>query len=303
MISNLARKLLPNGAKEKLSEFYYEQKLFKAARTLANARGLPGGVLDEKAFYRLLKQYPVGQPMQYDDASVLQRGQERAVDMLASMQNHGTGTYTDVLELGAGEAMVSAQLQQAGKKVTAIEFRDDDFDLRAEDAGVALLKMDAAALSFDDNSFDFVFSYNCFEHFPKPDVVFSESLRVLRKGGLMSIRFAPLYHSPWGAHAYNIIGIPYCQFLFDKTFLNHYFSTRSSEKFIMDATLNRWHVDKFRKIWNLAFKDRVKVRYYKEFRAPFFLDLVIDHPGCFKNKITTLDDLVVSEIHAVFEKI
>jgi SAM-dependent methyltransferase len=302
MISNLARKLLPNGAKEKLSEFYYEQKLFKAARTLANMRGL-SGVLDEKTFYRLLKQYPVGERMQYDDTSVLQRGQERADDMLSMMHQYGVGNFNSVLELGAGEAMVSTQLQNAGKKVTAIEYRNDDFDARAKNAGVELLKMDAAALSFEDNSFDFVFSYNCYEHFPKPDAVFSESLRVLRKGGLMSIRFAPLYHSPWGAHAYNIIGIPYCQFLFDKTFLNHYFATKNSEKFIMDDTLNRWHVDKFRKLWNQEFKDKVKVKFYKEFRAPYFLDLVIDHPSCFKNKITSLDDLVVNEIHAVFEKI
>ena len=118
----------------------------------------------------------------------------------------------------------------------------------------------------------------------------------------MFIHFAPLYHSPYGAHAYNNVGIPYCQFLFDKHFLNKWINTHADEKFNIDATLNRWHIDQFRKLFKQTYWDKCKIGYYKEFRSPYFLDLVINHPQCFKNKIMSMDDLIISEIKAVFVK-
>ncbi|KXK47605.1 MAG: type 11 methyltransferase [Bacteroidetes bacterium OLB10] len=301
MIKELARKLLPSTARQKVSALYHEQKLFKAARVLAQAKGM-SEVLDEKTFDTLMAAYPVGERMSYDNDSVKHRGDERANEMMEVMNRYGKGGFSDVLELGSGEGMVCAALQQNGFKATAIEYREDDFDSRAKTAGVSLLKMDAANLTFEDESFDFVFSYNCYEHFPSPEKVFQESLRVLRKGGLMSVRFAPLYHSPFGAHAYNIIGIPYCQFLFDKMFLNKWIAENSAEKLVIDDTLNRWHINQFRELFKKQFSDKAVVHSYEEFRLPHFADLIIQHPLCFKNKITSVDDLVVSEIHAVIEK-
>lgn len=302
MIADLARKILPEEARQGLSRLYYEQKIFKAARALSRAKkGVH--VLPEELFYEYLKKFPAKEsPMQYDNDAVLQRGKERAAAVLASATEHGHGNLTNFLELGAGDGMVSTCLQQAEKSTSAIEFRLDDFDARAKQAGVQLFKMDAADLKFDDESFDMVFSYNCYEHFPQPDKVFSESLRVLRKGGLMLIHFAPLYFSPWGAHAYNVIGIPYCHLMFDKDFINKYAAENCTEKFIMDEALNRWHLNQFRDVWSHKFKNQLAVKEYNEIKAPFFLDLVIDHPSCFKNKITSMDDLLVGEIFAVFEK-
>ncbi len=301
MITELAKKILPDGAKQGLSKIYYEQKIFKAARSISRSEKGPEH-LTEKLFYEYLEKFPVGERMLYTDDAVLTRGNDRAQTVLATAAKHHQGNYIDFLELGAGEGMVSAALQLAGKNATAIEYRSDDFDKRAKNADVNLLKMDAADLSFDDESFDVVFSYNCYEHFPMPGKVFSESLRVLRKGGLMFIQFAPLYYSPWGAHAYNIIGIPYCHYLFDKRFMNSYIAENTNEKFVFDETLNRWHVNQFRELWHKKFSAQVLVKEYNEIKAPFFLDLVIQHPSCFKNKITSMDDLLVNEIFAVFQK-
>lgn len=301
MINELAKKIIPSAARKKMSALYYEQKLFKAARVMSQSKGV-SEVLSEKEFDAFREAYPVGERMHYDNESVRQRGEERANAMNEVMNSYGDTNFSKVLELGAGEGMVCTALQKKGFQTTAIEYRTDDFDKRAADAGVNLLKMDAADLSFEDESFDFVFSYNCYEHFPEPEKVFSESLRVLRKGGLMSIRFAPLYHSPFGAHAYNIIGIPYCQFLFDKMFLNRWIEENSSEKLIIDDTLNRWHVNQFRHLFKKQFSDIASLRSYEEFRLPHFVDLIINHPLCFKNKVTSVDDLVVSEIHLVIEK-
>lgn len=301
MLANIAKKILPDGTRQMVSDFYYEQKLFKAARAIAMVKG-PSEVLDEKHFEPLFYQFPVGDPVMYDAVSIRERGIQRAEDLIGIMHNYTRTSYNNILELGAGDGMVSSSLQERGKQVTAIEFRDDDFDQRAQESGVNLMKMDAAELQFEDHSFDFVFSYNCFEHFPDPQKVFEESLRVLKPGGLMFIHFAPLYHSPYGAHAYNNVGIPYCQFLFDKHFLNKWINTHADEKFNIDATLNRWHIDQFRKLFKQTYWDKCKIGYYKEFRSPYFLDLVIKHPQCFKNKIMSMDDLIISEIKAVFVK-
>lgn len=301
MIADLARKILPDGARQGLSKLYYEQKIFKAARALSRSTKSPE-LLPEERFFEYLKKYPVSQRMQYDADSVLQRGNERATEVLEAVTQHGKGNFKNFLELGAGDGMVSTALRKQEKNASAIEFRLDDFDARATEAGVSLYKMDAADLKFEDESFDMVFSYNCYEHFPQPDKVFSESLRVLRKGGLMMIHFAPLYFSPWGVHAYNIIGIPYCHYLFDKGFMNKYIAENSTDKLVIDNTLNRWHVNQFRDVWNNKFKEQIAVKEYNEIKAPFFLDLVIAHPSCFKNKITSMDDLLVNEIFAVFEK-
>ena len=80
MIKELARKLLPSTARQKVSALYHEQKLFKAARVLAQAKGM-SEVLDEKTFDTLMAAYPVGERMSYDNDSVKNRGDERANEM------------------------------------------------------------------------------------------------------------------------------------------------------------------------------------------------------------------------------
>ncbi len=75
-----------------------------------------------------------------------------------------------------------------------------------------LLKMDAAALKFDEHSFDCVFSISVFEHLTDPLSVIKEIDRVLRPGGLAIIAIH-LYTSDSGIHDPRLFGnrgdIPY----------------------------------------------------------------------------------------------
>ena len=80
--------------------------------------------------------------------------------------------------------------------------------------------MDAANMQFEDETFDFVFSYDAFEHFASPENVLLEAIRVVRKRGYIYLEFGPLYYSPYGEHAYRSITVPYCQFLFPLPRLN-----------------------------------------------------------------------------------
>ena len=46
MLANIAKRILPDATRQMVSDFYYEQKLFKAARSIAMVKG-PAEVLDE----------------------------------------------------------------------------------------------------------------------------------------------------------------------------------------------------------------------------------------------------------------
>jgi SAM-dependent methyltransferase len=65
-------------------------------------------------------------------------------------------------------------------------------------------QMDAATMTFPDNSFDVVFSRAVFEHLPDPLAVISEIRRVLRPGGAMFLTIH-LYTSDSGCHDSRIL--------------------------------------------------------------------------------------------------
>jgi SAM-dependent methyltransferase len=62
---------------------------------------------------------------------------------------------------------------------------------------VRVLRMDAAKLDFDDDSFDFLHALSVFQHLPAPGDAMSEMVRILRPGGIAHISFQ-LYTSETG---------------------------------------------------------------------------------------------------------
>jgi SAM-dependent methyltransferase len=61
-----------------------------------------------------------------------------------------------------------------------------------------VLQMDAAAMSFPDASFDFVYCYSVFHHLPDPAAALAEIRRVLAPGGVAFVSFQ-LYTSETGS--------------------------------------------------------------------------------------------------------
>lgn len=93
-------------------------------------------------------------------------------------------TGRDVLEIACGTADFSLAAAETARSVTAIDLDDCRLSPAVRSGGsVCFQRMDAAALSFPDGSFDTAVLYNALGHLTAIlPAVLSEALRVLRPG-------------------------------------------------------------------------------------------------------------------------
>lgn len=82
----------------------------------------------------------------------------------------------------------------------------------------SFLMMSAMEMDFKDNTFDFVFSLNAFEHIPDPAAALKEIKRVLKPGGEAYIHFHLPYYSDGGSHlaACGLLNKPWAHLLYGR---------------------------------------------------------------------------------------
>ncbi len=299
-IKSLAKRILPQTTHHHLRlllkntpriwERRDTERIFAAAPTAPSY--LHGGALET-----LVANYPPAPEYGWDRRSVDTRGKARAADLL---RYPGAREASSFLELGCWDGMVSCHLSRAGTKATAIDYRDTGFDERASRDGVRLIQMDASNLQFEDESFDFVFSYDAFEHVGSPEDVLLEAIRVVRKGGYIYLDFGPIYYSPFGEHAYESIPVPYCQFLFTRDLIND-FAIRKGLKPIDFNHVNGWSLEDYRKLWGKYSHALRKVRYYESIDLSH-LNLIRTYPSCFRSKSNYFENFVVDSMRVLFRK-
>jgi len=98
-----------------------------------------------------------------------------------------------------------------GMKLLREKFVRNGYDLVSE--RVKYIPADAQNLLFRDNWFDIVFSLNAFEHIPDPAAALREAVRVTRRGGMLYLRFDPVWTSDSGSHFLHRIGAPWAHLL------------------------------------------------------------------------------------------
>lgn len=111
----------------------------------------------------------------------------RATQAARMLSPHLTGR--DILEIACGTADFSLAAVETARSVTAIDLVDCRLSPAAcSTNGVRFQRMDAAALTFPDGSFDTAVLYNALGHLTAilPELL-SEALRGLRPGGALII--------------------------------------------------------------------------------------------------------------------
>jgi SAM-dependent methyltransferase len=299
LLKSAVMKTVPKPILHELLIVYTKLKSRKLRKIFEQAPEKPAWLGRDMLEY-LQEQYPFSPEYGRDSRAHEKRGNERARDILRIVRKRNR-EMRYFLELGCWDGMTSCFLQKAGNISTAIDTRNEAFDERAVREGVRFLQMDAAQLCFQDESFDFVFSYNAFEHFAEPELALQEAIRVARKGGYIYLVFGPLYMSPKGSHAYRSITVPYHQFLFPEELLKDFVETKGLTP-ISFSDLNKLSIKDYRKMWNRYSHRLRKVRYYETYN-PLHTDLIVKFPSCFKSKTHCLENLLVSDIEVLFERI
>ena len=250
----------------------------------------------------LQTKYPYPPEYGYDADSLKKRGIARASEILdiLNKKTRNANNLQSFLELGCWDGMTSCALKHLGKTTTGVDIKSDGFDKRALQAGVTLKQMDACKMDFPDENFDIVFSYDAFEHFPNPEAVLKEMIRITKTNGYIFMFFDPLYMSPMGLHAYRSITVPYCQFLFPEEVLQNFTNFNNLDP-INSAKINKRSLRDYRHLWK-KYSSQLKKIFYQENYNTNYMDLIIKHPTCFKSKTEYFDNLIVSGIKVLFKK-
>ena len=105
----------------------------------------------------------------------------------------------DVLEIGVGQGTQAQLLAPRCKSFTGIDLTSHAVDMtsrRLKLFGISgnVLQMDAEAMNFADNSFDYIWSWGVIHHSADTLRVLREMQRVLRRGGKCAVM---IYHKSW----------------------------------------------------------------------------------------------------------
>jgi SAM-dependent methyltransferase len=117
-----------------------------------------------------------------------------------------------VLDFGCS-AVVDKFMSKHVKKITGININKDYFKVSSPPKNMELLVMDGANLTFPEQSFDFIYSTNVYEHVGDFSKCLDEQLRVLKDGGYCYARWEPLWSSPRGHHMHDDMARDWEQFI------------------------------------------------------------------------------------------
>lgn len=115
-----------------------------------------------------------------------------------------------ILDLGCGYGALSKVLGKYGAHVTAAEVDEESLNNARKfllDKNINVVKIPQEKLPFKDSQFDIVFLFDVIEHVKNPKKTMEESLRILKKNGLLIIQFTP-YYSFTGHHLYRYTKLP-----------------------------------------------------------------------------------------------
>lgn len=263
------------------------------------ARPEPPRPLDEAAFAGLQAQHKPRNGYGYGAFEGWWRGARRASWLipLARLEQPGARIF----EAACGDGMTGYAFASYRHRVTLHDLEDWRDD-RAKELPFVAGDL-GSRLPLEPESFDFLFSYNAFEHINDPGAALGELVRLCRKGGIIYLDFGPLYAGPWGLHAYSSLYMPYPQYLFAPEFV----ARKLRELGLRDLgreraelqPLNRWTVAQFERSWRDCGCEILATTYRDE---TGHLSLIERFPEAFQGRGLTYRDLVTDQVAVTLRK-
>ncbi len=254
----------------------------------------------ERIFENLQCEYQPRPEYGYDSYSMWQRGINRVGNLMKSMEVLRKPGLS-IFEAGCGDGMTGHAFFNYGHNVILSD-NNDWREVRAKK--IKFIQCDLCKeLPYSSGQFDFVYSFNTFEHVNDPTSVLAELVRICKSGGYVYLEFGPLYYSPWGLHAYSTIRIPYSQFLFSKQFLKKKLNELGiydlGKKSATLQPLNQWKVDQFEQLW----KDHgCSIVYSRLLVDSTHLNLIQEFPRAFSGMNLSFKDVTAQAIYATLQK-
>lgn len=254
--------------------------------------------LDYNLISQLTQQFPDVPPYGYDIKSCANRGRQRAKFLHDIFKPSDSGS--SILELGCMDAMTSFALKDLNYKAYALDVVDQKAEI-VKKSDVKFINSTAEKIALPDNSMDYVFSYNAFEHFKKPGAVVEQVARVLKQGGRFYADFDPLYYSPRGLHAYRKINIPYCQILFKIEDLKKY-AHENNLHWENLPYVNRYSLEQYDDLLRNMEEDFRVLKYEKGMDVSS-IKIIDRYKNCFKKYPIDFDNFIISRIQILAEKL
>lgn len=105
-----------------------------------------------------------------------------------------------LLEIGFKRGHFLQAAKIVGFQVAGTEIKENYYqEVKEQIPDIELILHDGLQLPHPDESFDYVLSFQVFEHAPDPEATLNECLRVLKPGGVM-YHICPNYHSFYEGH-------------------------------------------------------------------------------------------------------
>lgn len=293
MIKRIAKNI------KKLGSTYWKHYLQNAVQHVLDVDRNSDCRTAEDDFHKLQSNCDPRPEYGYDMPSILNRAHTRTKEVLRLLNG---AKQQNGLEVGSGDGMLGALLQSAGHYMTLSDV--EDWRVREAMHLPMFLADCSLELPFCSEEFDFVISYNTFEHLPDPGRAFAEIWRITKRGGLVYLNFDPLYCSPWGLHVYRTLRMPYPQFLFSQEFVQEKLDElgiwdlgrkRQSPQYV-----NEWRLAQYEALWKRS--DCVVIE-SKTTEHYSWLNLVLKYPRSFHGRGLLPQDLIQSQVAVAIRKV
>lgn len=254
----------------------------------------------EKDFQYLQENYPIQPEYGYSDYQKWARGDERSSFMMKNFESLQKGPQK-VLEVGCGDGMCGLLLSTYGHVPTLLDM-DDWRDNRVKSLEFVKCSL-TEKLPIASNTYDFIYSYNTFEHVFEPPKALDELVRICKPGGIIYLDFGPLYASAWGLHAFRALNMPYPQYLFSKEFyvqkIKEIGRFDIGRQMNVLQPLNQWVVKQYDELFQNC---GCEVVAYKKWSHYSYLRVIREYPRAFAGLGLTYEDVTVHALRGTLRK-